>query len=305
LRVSHIGHQIGRKHAHRLTVRVPVGHIYRVSLIRHRRSVAHVHVICHRPAVKKRAPAPAKPVSVAKPAVCSDPSFGAHRGGSADAAGDSDLAFERSYAAGARNEDTDIRFTSDDQPILLHEPSFADFGHPEALAADTPLATAQTYAATDGGKVWTLPQFAAWLVDRSAVTLTTAELKTHPTEAEYQTLTTDLAPVRSRVAVVSFTGSDLPPMAQAGFRTGLIYSTASWSPSKDVSVSTIGSYGTLAQIDLNNLSASLVTQLRAEGVATIESWVNPGAAQYLRNPAGVIPLVDDVPGYLAWRKANC
>jgi hypothetical protein len=105
---------------------------------------------------------------------------------------------------------------------------------------------------------------------------------------------------------VSFTGSFLPPMAAAGFRTGLIYSTAGYSPSKDVPVSKIGSYGTLSQVDVDNaLSAALVATLRTEGVTTIETWINPNPAHYLLNVAGVIPLVDNVVEYLTWRAAHC
>jgi Glycerophosphoryl diester phosphodiesterase family len=305
LYVRRSGHLIARRHSHRVTVwsggrRVTVY----LKWVRHGRLVirAHKSAVCPKPSPRK----PAAARSVTTPAVCSDASFGAHRGGDAGVTGDSDLAFQRSYAAGARNEDTDIHFTSDDQPIILHGPSFDVFGHPEAMVSSTPLAATQGFVAADGARVWTLPQFVAWLVAHPAVTLATTELKTTPTGAEYQTVIADLEPVKSRVAVVSFTGSDLPPMSAAGFRTGLIYSAAiATSPSKNVPLSAIGQYGTLAQMDLHNLSASVVTELRAEGVPTIESWGNSGPAQYVRNPAGVVPLVDDVPGYLAWRKANC
>jgi glycerophosphoryl diester phosphodiesterase len=132
--------------------------------------------------------------------------------------------FRDAAASGSRLWETDVRFTSSDYPVLLHDDNLGKFGCADVKIVAVSVPKARRCAAANGQTVTTLFEFVADLEEFDAQAM--VELKTVPTSGQWARLETALASVRDRVVVQSFQTEALLAASRRGYRTAALTARA-------------------------------------------------------------------------------
>lgn len=148
----------------------------------------------------------------------------AHRGGlHANLIENTALNFRAAVAEGRSDLEMDIRFTSTDVPVVLHNPALDLFGCPTKNIASTTTTAMRACIASNGQYASTLYEA---LVELPVTGSVWAELKTDPTNAQWTTLDTRFAGVKSRLVLESFLTNSLAEATVRGYATAYLTTTA-------------------------------------------------------------------------------
>jgi glycerophosphoryl diester phosphodiesterase len=225
----------------------------------------------------------------------------AHRGGTERYTENSSNAF-RATAAG--RWETDVRFTADDVPVLLHDPDVDRTTDGTGLVADLTYAEVAALRTDDDQPVMTLRQFVNDAqVDAPAKLL--VELKTNPTAPQWAAFNAAIASragVAARVLLMSFDTATLTA-AQAYAPTlprALVQSVG------DVDPATVTPYASILVKHHDAITAARMAKWTTGGL-TVYAWTPDTQAGWERMAwypalAGVITNLPDT--YLAWQKSR-
>jgi glycerophosphoryl diester phosphodiesterase len=145
----------------------------------------------------------------------------AHRGGlHSDLVENTALNFRAAAAEGRLAWEADIRFTSTEVPVILHDPDLRLFSCPAKAIAATTVTAARACLAPNGQHLATLYEVLVEL--RAAGANAWVELKTVPTAVEWAQLDPRLAPYRDRIVVESFLVPALAAATAHGYATALL-----------------------------------------------------------------------------------
>ena len=210
----------------------------------------------------------------------------AHRGGRAGGLVENTRDnFRRAAAGGSLQWETDVRFTSTNYPVLLHDEDLRRFGCPTVKIVSVSVPKARECAAVNGQTLTTLYEFITDLEAFDAQAM--VELKTVPTAAQWTILETRLSPVRDRVVIESFLADALVAASQRGYQTAALSSTA-LTPARLPQGSDWYAPNWTALTDAG------LAAMHAQGVKVVV-WT-PECADWARLPTGVDALIsDDLP----------
>jgi glycerophosphoryl diester phosphodiesterase len=243
--------------------------------------------------------------SSARAAACVNIPVVAHRGGSEIHTENTLRAFQHARTAGATIWETDVRFTSDGERVLLHDPTLdamtTGSGEVSAISSATLRASVRT---NDGQVVPTLRELMVLAYANQARVL--VELKTDPTPEQWAAVAADLDAygMRSRVTLMSFEPSVVAEAAAAipGTRTGLV-ALAGYVP-----------VGQISQYDVYIKHQDSITNGRLDewsGPLDVYAWTVNNADGWARmhwytaEPGKLDGVITDKPAaYLAWQKAR-
>ena len=147
----------------------------------------------------------------------------AHRGGVSDLVENTRENFRRAAGLGSLFWEADVRFSSTNYPVLLHDADLRRFGCPDVKVAAVSVPKARECAAANGQTLTTLYEFVEDLTSRSAVAM--VELKTVPTAAQWTLLESRLSPVRDRVVIESFESAARVAASARGYQTAALTKT--------------------------------------------------------------------------------
>lgn len=229
-------------------------------------------------------------------ATCVVPPVAAHKGASREYTQGTLRAFTTAYAEGARIWDTDVRFTRTGVPMILHDSTLVAFGSSLRIA-DVAYTYAKSLRASDGGQIMSLWDFTQAMQAYPSV-VASIELKTAPTATQWQTIDARLKRLGARVIIGSFNGYTVRAAQVRGYRTGLIDSSGTLTPTR------VRSFGTTFYESLGVLTPTYAAELRAGGVSQVEAWTPDTAAGWAKVPAGVVAITDDPAGWRTWWTAK-
>jgi glycerophosphoryl diester phosphodiesterase len=160
-------------------------------------------------------------------AVPTHPAVRAHRGGlHFDLVENTALNFRAAATEGRLAWEMDVRFTSTDVPVVLHDPTLGLFGCPTKSIASITTTAMRACVASNDQSASTLYEALAELPPTGTVW---AELKTDPTEAQWTVLDARFAGVKSRLVLESFATGPLAEAVSRGYKTAYL-STTTTSP---------------------------------------------------------------------------
>lgn len=164
-------------------------------------------------------------LSPARAEVVSSVTVRAHRGGiHANLIENTALNYRAAAAEGRLAWEGDIRFTSSNIPMMLHDSTLALFGCPTKSIATTTVTGARACVAPNGQTVSTLYEM---LVEMKAAGANAwVELKTNPTSVQWVELDSRLAPYKDRIVIESFLAPALLAATTRGYSTALLSTTA-------------------------------------------------------------------------------
>lgn len=240
---------------------------------------------------------PAVPV---RAAACVTIPVVAHRGGTERYIENSGNAFRATAAA---RWETDVRFTADDVPVLMHDPDVDRTTDGTGLVADLTWAQVSALRTADDQPVMTLRQFVND-AQVDAPTKLLVELKTNPTPAQWAAFNAAIAsrPIASRVLLMSFDTATL---------------TAAQTYAPTLARALVQSVGDVDPATVTPYASTLVKHHDAITAARLSKWVTGGLTVYAWTPdtqagwermawyptlAGVITNLPDT--YLAWQKSR-
>lgn len=227
----------------------------------------------------------------------------AHRGGTERYVENTANSFRDATNRGVPLWETDVRFTSDDVPVIMHDPDVDRTTDGTGLVASLSYADLAALRTADGQPVPTLAQLINDAeVDGAKIFV---ELKVDPTVAQWATF---LAAMTSRAGMtgkLTITSFDTAILADAAIQApayarGLIQDVG------DVDPATVTPYAHILIKHHNAITASRMTKWNTGGL-TVYSWTVDTTDEMARMAwyptlAGVIT---DTPGaYLAWQKSR-
>jgi glycerophosphoryl diester phosphodiesterase len=243
--------------------------------------------------------------SSARAAACVNIPAIAHRGGSEVHAENTLRAFHHARGLGVTTWETDVRFTSDGERVLMHDPTLDattnGTGEVAAITAATLRANVRT---GDGQVVPTLRELMVLAYASQARVL--VELKTDPTPAQWAAVAADLDAygMRGNVTLMSFDAAVAleANTAVPGARTGLV-AMAGYVP-----------VGQLAPYDAYIKHQDSMTAGRLDewsGPLDVYAWTVNAADGWARmhwydtEPGRLDGVITDRPGaYLAWQRGR-
>ncbi|GIE27114.1 glycerophosphoryl diester phosphodiesterase [Actinoplanes italicus] len=227
----------------------------------------------------------------------------AHRGGLERWAENSGNAYRDASNQGAGVWETDVRFTSDDVPVIMHDPEVDRTTDGTGLVADLTYAQVAALRTADGQPVPTLTQ----LINDAAVDgpRLLVELKTVPTPAQWATFNAALASrpgVASRVLLMSFEVQALVGATQyaPALTRGLLQSVGDTDPAA------VTPYAKILIKHVNAITAARMTKWKGAGL-TVYAWTVNTSSEWERMTwyPGMAGVITDQPGaYLAWQKSR-
>lgn len=236
----------------------------------------------------------------AEAAACVTIPGAAHRGG------------DERYAENSRNSfrvspvptwETDVRFTSDYVPVIMHDEDVDRTTDGAGPVADFTYAQLEQLRTVDDQPVASLRE----LVNDAAVdgARMFIELKTMPTTEQWGPLLSALSSrnIPQQLIITSFDGPTLVALhARAGqYPTGLIASTG------DQTAASVTQYGTSILIKhKDSITAARMSAWTAGGLK-VYAWTVDDAAEWARMawyPALAGVLTDKPAAYVAWQKAR-
>jgi glycerophosphoryl diester phosphodiesterase len=249
-----------------------------------------------RPAVAS-VPAAARAACVTIPAV-------AHRGGTERYAENSADAFRDASNRGVPSWETDVQFTSDDVPVIMHDATVDRTTDGTGLVADLTFGQIAALHTDDGQPVPTLAQ----LVNDAEVdgARIFPELKTMPSEPQWTAFIATLGmrpTIAPKITITSFDGNVLLAAAAhtSLYTTGLIAELGDQSPAS------VTQWGAHVLIKHHNaITAGRMAAWTAGGLS-VYSWTVDTASEWERMswyPA-LAGVITDTPGaYLTWQRGR-
>lgn len=153
------------------------------------------------------------------------PTVRAHRGGlHANLIENTALNFRAAAAEGRLAWEADVRFTSSNVPVILHNANLGLFGCPTKNINVTTMAAARACVAPNGQHITTLYEMLTELKTSGANAW--LELKTEPTSAQWTELDGRLSAYRSRIVLESFLPAALLAASSRGYTTALLSTKA-------------------------------------------------------------------------------
>lgn len=227
----------------------------------------------------------------------------AHRGGTEHYTEDTGNAYRDAQNVGAGIWETDVRFTADDVPVIMHDDTI------DRTTTSTGTVAAMTWAelaavrTADDQPIPTLAQLVNDAqVDGARVLV---ELKVNPTAAQWTTFLAAMgsrAGMSSRLIITSFDTATLTAAAAyaSAYQRGLIAELGDMDPA------TITPYASILIKHHNSITAARINKWNAAGI-TVYSWTVDTTDEWQRMTwyptlAGVITNIPTA--YIAWQKAR-
>lgn len=239
---------------------------------------------------------------VTKSAGCSSPVTVAHRGGNEKYVENTRNAWNYSMSNGADWVETDVQFTSDHYPVIMHDPTVDRTTSGTGTVGDMTLAQVRALRTADGQQV---PSFYEYLSDVKAHgKKAMPELKMTPrNETEWHNFLVrfDWLGMKSSSLVYSFDGAAVQRAQTAGLNTAIIDQLG------DRPASFITNQGTHVWLKHEWSVTYARNQAWLAGGVTTYAWTadSPSDWSYLRadKVAGII--TDKPVAYEAWTNAQC
>lgn len=166
----------------------------------------------------------------------------------------------KAVAAGATTIDGDLRWTSTNTPVMLHDPDLGVFGAPTVQINAVSYTAARQYVSAEGQVLSTLTQLRD-LALATGVDLS-IEPKTTMTTAQWDKTDTALAPVKDRVLLNSFTPATLTQAAARG------YTRLALNANVDVAPAAVPAGVGIVIQKASTIDAATVAALTAAGIQT-------------------------------------
>lgn len=228
------------------------------------------------------------------------PALVAHRGGTETHVENTRNAFKDAIAKGASWLETDIQFTSDNVPVIMHDDTVDRTTNGTGAVNDLTLAQLRAFRTSDNQYVPTLYEF---LTDQKAGGVKAfVELKTTPTAAQWSTFDArfDWLDMQSQVVITSFDKTLLPTVKDHGYTAGWIDGLGDRDPAE------VTPYATYYLKHQWSITYDRVQKWKAAGLKVFP-WTPDDSATWLRfKQAGVSGTLTNDPGeYKTWAAAQC
>lgn len=229
----------------------------------------------------------------------------AHRGGTEKYVENTRNAFRDAQNKTVTTWETDVRFTADNVPVVMHDETVDRTTDGAGAIADLTYAQVAALRTSDGQPVPTLAE----LLNDAAVDGTTVlvEPKTDPTPAQWTALLADFDAyqMRTNVILISFDGPLLLKARQVApdLETGRLYDPY------NVPASEALQYGNNLIIHHNSVTDARITAWAAAGL-DVYTWTVDTASewermQWYRSAGRLDGVITNKPaGYLAWAAAR-
>lgn len=247
-------------------------------------------------------------IFIAEPAVaaaCGAVPAVAHRFGSERFVENTEFAAEDTAGVrGVKVWETDVRFTSDNVPVIMHDPDVNRTTDGTGNVADHTFAEIEQMQTSDGQGIPTLKQMVGEAYVYGARVL--VELKVNPTDAQWTSFLAAMnsRPMTTKLVITSFDTATLAEAKTkaAAYQRGLIQDVG------DVDPAAVTPYASILIKHHNSVTSDRVTKW-VNGGLQVYAWTvdyadgNGGEWQrmnWLTKLSGVI--TDEPGGYLAWQK---
>lgn len=228
------------------------------------------------------------------------PTVVAHAGGNEKYDSDTRKAYRYALQAGARIMETDVRFTSDDDPVIIHDPTVDATTNGSGAVAEMTLAQLRTLHTPDGQYI---PTFYEYLIDAKPYGATYfAELKVDPSAAQWKvfnTRVTQSGVAKSKIIINSFDKATLTAARTYGYQTAWIDELGDRAPA-DIPP------GPVYLKHHWSVTAARTKVWNAAGLK-VYAWTSDYASDWRRMRADhVAGVITNKPAaYLAWAKGGC
>ncbi len=240
------------------------------------------------------------PFASASAASSCAPAVAAHAGGNEKYDPDTRKAYRYALKVGARIMETDIRFTSDNDPVIIHDPTVDATTNGTGTVADMTLAQLRRLRTPDGQYI---PTFYEYLIDAKPYGATYfAELKVDPTPAQWTVFNTRVAQsgvAKSKIIITSFDKATLTAARTYGYRTAWIDQLGDRAPA-DIPP------GPIYLKHHWSVTAARTKVWNAAGLK-VYAWTSDYVSDWRRMRADhVAGVITNKPAkYLAWAKGGC
>lgn len=227
---------------------------------------------------------------------CPAPRLVSHRG--YDATENTLAAFENALDAGSDRVEFDVHFTSDHQPVLMHDATVDRTTTGTGRVADMTLAEFRALRTADGQRPPTLMGALRLVRDWGGRAM--VELKEVPDAEDVRALREvyDVLDARRWASITSFSAAALRAVGSIGATRGLLSSSA-------LRVSAAAGFSFVG-VRYDRLTRALVREFRAAGLP-VYAWTPNDRGDWRRlADYGVSGVVTDrTPAYLAWARSAC
>lgn len=239
--------------------------------------------------------AEAAPACVTIPAV-------AHRGGDERFTENTDDAFRQAHNVGVPIWETDVRFTSDHVPVIMHDPDVDRTTDGTGNVADHTWAELAAMQTDDGHSIPRLRD----LVDGAYVdgARVYVELKVNPSAEEWPAFLAAMnsRPMTSKLVITSFDTATLTAAAAnaPAYARGLIQDVG------DVDPATVKPYASILIKNHNSITAARMSKWTTGGL-TVLAWTVDDEGEWARMawyPALAGVITDKPAAYGAWQRAR-
>ena len=226
----------------------------------------------------------------------------AHRGGNERFTENTNDAFRHAQNLGVPIWETDVRFTSDDVPVIMHDPDVDRTTDGTGNVADHTWAELAAMHTGDGQPIPLLRDVVEGaFVDGARVYV---ELKVLPTAGQWTTFLAAMnaRPLTAKLVITSFDTATLAAAAVAapGYARGLIQDVG------DVDPATVTPYASILIKNHNSITAARMAKWTGGGL-TVLAWTVDDEPEWDRMswyPA-LAGVITDLPGaYLTWQKSR-
>lgn len=258
------------------------------------------HALCAASVFSLTACSAVQPFTLASTNSSCAPLVVAHAGGNEKYDSDTRKAYRYALQAGARIMETDVRFTSDDDPVIIHDPTVDATTNGSGAVADMPLARLRTLRTSDGQYI---PTFYEYLIDAKPYGATYfPELKVDPTAAQWKVFNARVAQSgvpKSKVIINSFDKATLAAARGYGYHTAWIDQLGDRSPA-DIPPGPVYLKHHWA------ITAARTKVWNAAGLK-VYAWTSDYASDWRRMRADhVTGVITNKPAaYLTWAKSGC
>lgn len=245
---------------------------------------------------------PAAFVPSAQAAACVTIPGVAHRGGNERFVENTNDAFRHAQNLGASVWETDVRFTSDDVPVIMHDPDVDRATDGTGNVADHTWAELAAMRTDDGQPIPLLRDVVEGAyVDGARVYV---ELKVLPTAGQWTTFLAAMnaRPMTAKLVITSFDTATLAAAAVAApaYARGLIQDVG------DVDPATVTPYASILIKNHNSITAPRMSKWTTGGL-TVLAWTVDDQPEWDRMswyPA-LAGVITDLPGaYITWQKSR-
>lgn len=240
--------------------------------------------------------------SSAQAASCSGPVTVAHRGGTEKYVENTRKAWDYAMANGTQYIETDVQFTKDDVPVIMHDSTVDRTTNGTGAIKDLTLAQLRTFRTSDGQYVPTLYEFLTDVKHYGAKAF--PELKETPrnqTEWHAWKQRFDWLGMRSQVTIYSFDFAAVHTAQAMGFNTAIIDDVG------DRPASFVTDQGTHTWLKAKDSITAARNQKWLAGGVNTYAWTpdTPTYWSYLRNDRVAGVITDKPVAYKNWLNSQC